>query len=226
MQQIRPEYAEFLHEQGLKPYSQYCRRVENDFFWVVQTLNDEAYDEIIVPLMSESFSDFFLESDSQTVKIEEKIIESTDFSVLIDRFYEESAPKYFKLDFVTPTAFKIDGRYVFFPDVYHIFASSMNKMNAISEENSMYSEESLDQLSNESEIVHYNLRSVRYSLEGVKIPAFMGTITIAVRGNQTMRNFAHLLLNFAEYSGIGIKTAMGMGAVKLVDQKGDKKHDD
>ena len=44
-------------------------------------------------------------------------------------------------------------------------------------------------------------------------------MTIRVSGTKTMANYAHLLLRFGEYSGVGIKTGMGMGAVKRVEKE-------
>ena len=219
MQQIRSEYAQVLHLQGLKPYSQYCWREGEDVVWVIQALNTEAYQEILLPLMQEAFREFYIEHDKQKVLITEKKLEMISMEKLIGEFYDAAADKYFKLEFLTPTAFKIDGKYAIFPDPEHIFASCMRKMDAIAADQNMFSEETLEQITEVSEITEYQLRSVRFEAEGVKIPAFVGRITIAVRGNQTMRNFVKLLLSFSEYSGVGIKTAMGMGAVRLLKRK-------
>ena len=54
---------------------------------------------------------------------------------------------------------------------------------------------------------------IRFS--GVRIPAFIGKITMRVDGTETMRRFVRLLLEYSEYSGIGIKCSLGMGAVRL-----------
>ena len=83
----------------------------------------------------------------------------------------------------------------------------------------MYSEDTLEQLTNSTEIVDYNLRSLRFGLEGVRIPSFLGKIRIRIHGSQTMINFANLLFHFGNYSGIGIKTALGMGSVRITEQR-------
>lgn len=83
---------------------------------------------------------------------------------------------------------------------------------------SMIDEETLEQLCENSRVIRYDLKSVPFHLEGIKIPAFIGKITIKLTGTQTLANFAHLLLQFGTYSGIGIKTAIGMGAVKILDE--------
>ena len=37
-----------------------------------------------------------------------------------------------------------------------------------------------------------------------------------------MADFANLLFRFGTYSGVGIKTALGMGAIKLMEKGGKK----
>lgn len=226
MQRIRPEYAQYLHNQGLKPYSQFLKREGDESFWCVQTLNDEAYKEIIVPLFSEDFGEFYIEHNERVIRVVEKKLETMKLERLMEEFYEESAGRIFRLEFITPTAFKINGKYSFYPDLSHIFLSSMNKFDAMSENNAMFCEETLEQICEVSEIIDYHLRSTRFEMEGVKIPAFLGEIIISIKGNQTTRNFVRLLLKFAEFSGIGIKTAMGMGAVRLIPRGEEGKKDD
>lgn len=67
--------------------------------------------------------------------------------------------------------------------------------------------------------MRYDLKSTTFSLEGVKIPSFIGKITIKITGTQTMANFAHMLFEFGEYAGVGIKTALGMGYVKMLKER-------
>ena len=90
--------------------------------------------------------------------------------------------------------------------------------DAVMKDESMIDEETLEQLCENSRVMRYDLKSVPFHLEGIKIPAFIGKITIKLTGTQTLANFAHLLLQFGTYSGIGIKTAIGMGAVKILDE--------
>ena len=60
-------------------------------------------------------------------------------------------------------------------------------------------------------------------MEGIRIPAFLGTVTLKIDGPQQMVNLIHLLLRFGEFSGVGIKCAMGMGAIELLEKKEQKK---
>ena len=135
---------------------------------------------------------------------------------LLERFYERRSGRYTEIHFVTPTAFRQRGRYLFYPDIRCIFQSLMNKYDAVVKEECMIDEEALEQLCENTEIVRYDLKSVYFYMEGVKIPSFIGKITIKMTGTQTMTDFADLLLRFGTYSGVGIKASLGMGAYRII----------
>ena len=56
-------------------------------------------------------------------------------------------------------------------------------------------------------------------MEGIKIPSFVGEVTIRINGPEQMVNLANMLLKYGQYSSIGIKSAMGMGAVLVEDKE-------
>lgn len=214
MEQIDSNYAQYLHAQGLKPYSQYLLGGEHKV-WVVKTLTEEAYQNIIAPLLDVQFTEFDIEKKDIHVKICRKELKTIAKQELLDEFYQESSDKYINLEFLTPTAFKSDGKYVIMPDMKYIYQSLMNKYSAASADMDMYDVETLKQLVDNSSIVQYKLRSVYFPMEGVKIPSFKGELSIEVKGNATMARYVKLLARFGEYSGVGIKTAMGMGGIRM-----------
>ena len=130
-------------------------------------------------------------------------------------FYQEQASKYADVQFVTPTAFKQNGRYVNYPDIRLIFMSIMNGFDAAYSDEEMFDEGTLDEIVNHTLISRYALKSATFNVEGVRISAFVGRMTLKLSGTQTMANFVNMLLSFAEFSGIGIKTALGMGAIRV-----------
>lgn len=219
MENISSDYADVLHNQGLKPYSQ-CVCIEGDLtIWYIRTLSLEACKMIIEPLMDDAFIEFDLRHNNQHVKIVDKELNYVSKDSLFKDFYSSDACRCFKIDFRTPTAFKKNGGYFNFPDIYNIFNSFMKRYDAVSINDSMCSEETLQQLVDNTSIVSYNLRSVNFSMEGIRVPAFMGHITIRINGPQTMVNFAKLLFTFGCYAGVGIKTAIGMGSVIITEEK-------
>lgn len=216
---ISSDYADELHNQGLKPYSQYIRIEDESINWYIRTLSEKAYQEIIIPLLAEEFQELDIEHDKRHIKIVNKEVRTGSLAKLFQRFYSEEAGRYFNIEFVSPTAFKKNGKYSFYPDMYNIYQSLMKRFDIVSEKNGMFSEETLEQLAENTEIVDYNLRSIRFGMEGIKIPAFLGKIRIRIQGTQTMVNFAKLLFEFGNYSGVGIKTAVGMGSVRITEQR-------
>lgn len=213
MERIHSGYAQQLHIAGLKPYSQHVTggSVKE---WVIHTLTQEAYQEIICPLLNAEFQEFTIEKKEMQVKVLSKELKSIPKKELLDEFYSEAYDRYLDLKFLTPAAFRSGGAYVNMPDARYIYQSLMNKYSA-SSDLEMYDEETLEQLVKNSRIVSYRLKSAYFPLEGVKIPAFLGEMRIKAMGSPTLARYARLLVRFGEYSGVGIKTAIGMGGFKM-----------
>ncbi len=219
MEQVPDEYGEFLHQSRLHPYTQHLEMREKEWHWVVCCMDETAVQYII--------RDALLKLDCVEIKKKQLKIEiiGKEYSEikqkeLAKRFYEMQSGRYIELHFLTPTAFKQRGKYLFYPDIRCIYQSLMNKYDAVVKEESMVDEEVLAQLFENTQVTRYDLKSVCFYMDSVKIPAFVGKITIKLAGAQTMANFARLLLEFGEYSGVGIKTAMGMGAYRIMKSGG------
>jgi CRISPR-associated endoribonuclease Cas6 len=59
------------------------------------------------------------------------------------------------------------------------------------------------------------LHSSVYYLENIKITGYMGRLTLVISGPEQLARLTGALLCFAEYCGLGVKTALGMGAVRV-----------
>lgn len=217
MEQLPSDYAEYLHLSQLHPYAQHLEYKESSWYWIICCLNHEASQIVI--------HDTLWKLDSITIKkrdleidIVQKNYMEMSYRELMDHFYEEDSSRYLQIHFMSPTSFKQRGKYLFYPDLRCIYQSLMNKYDSAVTEESMVNEDTLEQLCEYSQIVRYDLKSVNFSLEGIKIPAFIGKVTIKIHGTQTMANFAHMLFEFGTYSGVGIKTALGMGYIRLIDE--------
>lgn len=217
MELIPEDYAEVLHQSRLHPYSQYIRLKDKNWYWIVNVLNQEA-EEIILNQTLSHLSEFYLKRNEITVHITETEYQKKPFSELTEKFYKEDANRFISIQFLTPTAFKQNGQYIFYPDIRCIYQSLMNKYDSAMEENLMMDADTLEQLCQDSRLVRYDLKSIRFDLEGIRVPAFLGSMTIRLTGTQTMANFANVLFEFGTYSGIGIKTGIGMGAYQLVSE--------
>lgn len=216
MELLPLEYAERLHISQLHPYSQHLERRDKNWYWVINCINEEAAD-IIIHQILENTKQIVLKKKQIVVEIKEKSYTELSEKKMMGDFYREQSSRYIQVQFISPTAFKQNGQYIFYPDLRCIFQSLMNKYDAAAGENIMLDEDALLQLCDNASIIKYDLKSVTFSLEGVRIPSFIGNITIKMRGTQTMANLANLLFEFGEFSGVGIKTALGMGAVKRIE---------
>ena len=217
MEMVTPEFAEKMHISGLRPFAQSLRTIQGKIIWKVCALEEEAEQQIIGSLMGENFKEIHLKHNNTALEICSKELTRISDQDLIEQFYFADNSRTIRLQFVTPCSFKQDGKYVFWPDMRLIYQSLMKRFDSFSENNAVWMEEALEDLANYTVITGYNIRSTYFSLEGVRIPSFTGTITIRLNGPQQLVNLAHLLVHYGEYSGTGIKTAMGMGDLIVVN---------
>lgn len=227
MSVIDSDYASALHMGGLNPYSMSFTKEDELWCWTVNTVGKEAYDKVITALLDDSFNSFVLEHKNNNVKI--KI---TEKSLVIERLESitgislfEDTSKIIKVCFETPTAFKRNGEYINYPDLFLIYHSLMKKGELLSEGVSFYDQEMLENLIENSKITSYNLRTVNFYFEGYKANGFIGSIAICVNGPVIMRSFVKSLLKIGTYLGVGIKSAYGMGKIKIIETKAGVKNE-
>ena len=219
MERIDPAYAEYLHRTGAHPYSQNIQIKEDRIYWNINALSDEAEQYIVHPILKGGDEAILLTHRQETLQIIDKKVDSISYDELVQKYYLGSNSRNLTLQFLTPTSFKQGGRYCIFPTSRLIFQSLMQRYDAGAEESSIFSEELVEEFEQYAEITDYKLRSVRFSMEGVKIPSFIGECKIRIKGPQQMVNVAHMLAQFGRYSGVGIKTGLGMGALDVKEYR-------
>ncbi len=215
MELLPQEYGAQLHESRLHPYTQHLERRTDGWYWIVTALEDKAADLILQKALF-PLGELLIRQHDAGFVIEKKNYFELSEKELARAFYEGENNRYISLRFLTPTAFKQNGRYLNYPDIRCLFGNLMNKYDACMPGESMKDEDTLEALVQNTAVSRYQLRSTAFSLEGIRIPAFIGEMTLRIGGTQTMANFANMLMQFGTYSGIGIKTALGMGAIELV----------
>ena len=109
---ISKETGDALHEQGLRPISQYVYREGEHIRWVVNLLNDEAA-ELFGPILERESAALIHQGVIPFGEHRTETIESAQ--CLLGRARNMDAGNRFALDMVTPTAFKQSGRYAIFP---------------------------------------------------------------------------------------------------------------
>lgn len=227
MELLDKELGETLHRPERHAYTQHLERSEGRWYWVITTMTEELRQRMILEgLMPRS--SVFIRKHELEVRFEEKQLTELPLEQLSRRMYEGDGGRFLQVSFVTPTAFKIDGSYVFHPDIRGMYISLMNRYAALDQTQDMRDEDALEELVRATRIIRYDLKSTRFSLESTSVPGFIGSITLRFQGTQTMCRFADFLFHFGAYSGIGIKTSMGMGAIRLIEEgawKNDRQTD-
>lgn len=207
------DYGDRLHESELHPYTQHLELRDGVWHWVLTFLDDESH-EIIWKDSLSGLGTIYLRDRQQTIHFGEIREKKLSLKDLNDVFKSGGDAWGVGLSFVTPTCFKSNGRYVFMPDLAFILQSVMKKYDAVMEGEQLFDSKTLDDICGEAVIQNFSLRSQFLSLEGVRIPGFSGRMTIRCPRSRTMTGFLAMLFTFAGFSGIGIKTGMGMGAVR------------
>lgn len=222
MEFIDAGYAGILHRSELKPYSQHVELIRGSdgsrrrLRWVITAMTDEAEQNIIDKIIAENPAEIFLKHKSLRLAVKSISVSRESYEQLMERTYFADCSRYIDMEFLTPTAFKTGGKYQFYPSVRLLFQSLMNKHDRISETSEIFSDDILSQIEENVEIIKYRLRSVQFHLEGIKIPSFVGSITLKCHGHPQFSNLINMLAELGEYSGAGIKTAIGMGAVRII----------
>ena len=225
MELVPDGYGNILHRNEVKPYSQSVSIEGSHLIWTINTLDEESAVHLLDPLLSMQFDRVFLRQKQLELDIIQNERHQINYDILLRDTFFSRCNRYVTVRFKTPTAFKSKGKYQFYPTVRHIFQSLTSKFDCFSEESEIGFKENLEDIDNYVDIIKYSLHSTYFYLEGIKIPAFLGTVTFKINGPQQMVNLIHMLLRFGEYSGVGIKCAMGMGAICLVEKKERKKNE-
>lgn len=214
LEQVPKEVGEALHRQGETPLVQflcYDREMEKAL-WTVVLLSEEM-ERIFCPLL-ESCREIPLRTGTLTVRLQQKqIIASPTELIVASRDPREERCRT-EMCFLSPTAFKKDGRYEIFPQIKLILQSLVNKWNQICPDYPLNDPEALEVLEQGLHLVDYSLRSTRYPLKNVKIPGFTGWVQVESKLPAPLEELWQMLLAFAPYAGIGIKTTLGMGGVR------------
>ncbi|MFC3931596.1 CRISPR-associated endoribonuclease Cas6 [Streptococcus dentapri] len=217
LSQLPKEDGEQLHRLETNPYSLMVQTVGEQQFWTVNLLTDDMCDKLQNRLLS--LETIQLDSYEKLIEIEKIEVKSLSTKQLVEMFNADCDQATFTIRFVSPTSFKSAGQYVIFPTVKLIFQSFMQKYGRLFPDISTFDENLLNYLVEHSKITSYQLQTRYFAVHRNKIPAFKGKLTIKVYGASTLKAFVKLMIAFSEFSGVGIKTSMGMGGVRIEERK-------
>lgn len=210
MQNLGEEMAIRLHGYRYNPLRQ---RLKGDILEIVSL--EEGLSLKLNELLN-FIDSIHITHHNKTFTILEKTIERIDINNLIsDSMNEENPKRVYKVNFYSPTSFKDDKKHEIFPNIRKIIRNIMLSFDYFSDNTKIYDYETLEYLTESIEIIDYTLRSTKFELESVKIPAFKGKIVIRINGNLQILKLVNIILKFGELSGTGVKTSMGMGGMEL-----------
>ncbi len=219
MELLDTEVAEELHNNSIQPFSQYIiyDKTKDCYVWHISTLSSISKEKIILPVINSDLKHLTIEHNKIKLEVKNKVLKP-------DLLYEEIADECFSqnevsniynMQFLTPTTFKSNNNYTIFPEITYLYKSLLNKWNAFSEKVSLSDAQTLEHLINYTKIIDYNLKSTRFHMEKIKINSFLGTVKLKINGPKTLVTLVKMLLIYAQYAGIGAKTALGMGGTIL-----------
>lgn len=218
MEYARGEFAEAMHKEALRPFSQfaYYDKAQERAVWRIAALTDGAAQEIARALNAMP-QNLYLKQKNYVVQLSKpQIVKQAAYAELAQQFFTMTQPpRQVEFSFLTSASFKAFGGYKIYPDNVYIFRSLLKRWNAFSG-GLMLEEDNLEQhLADNVKVTGYNLSLQQYSVGGAPIDAFKGRYRLLLRGTAPTNRIAALLAAYAEYAGIGIKTALGMGGVKI-----------
>ena len=217
MELVGTDYAGQLHEAGLRPYSQYVYfdKDRKQYIWRLSAVTVDAVNRIVRPMLEMPEKIFLKQKRGHLYLKDRTILEETSYDDLIhkflrsDVFYTQA-----KLQCMSTTSFKVDKQYTIFPEAFRIYRYLLRQWNQFNTYGILDTTSLLDDLESGVFIRDYNLRMGIYGLEGIKIKGFRGQIIMQFKSNMELQRALALLSYYSQFTGLGIKTALGMGGVQ------------
>ena len=213
MENIDSAYAEYFHYNTTNPFTSciFKDTKEDKFFWRVTTFSQKAYDMLMSYFSKGIPEKIYLKNKDLEINVKSFSIQKKSYE---DLFLEATERKRIRL--ISPTSFKSDGVTHIFPNISTLISGVIAKINQHSETAELEDKKIVNELLEKVYIKDYNLRTKIFHLESIKIKGFIGTMDLAIKGeDRTLANILNFLILMSEYTGLGIKTSLGMGGVKV-----------
>ena len=197
-----PEFSEEVHRQQMTPLAQYYA----DGVWTVSLLGSPCV-TAMAPVL-ERLHTLPLHNGPVSVRLlGVRRVENADALLCAP-----PAPKG-RLLLRTPAAFKSGGQYRLLPTTHLVVQNLALRWNACLGQDCALdiTPDGLQTLAEGLVYRDISLQSTVCPLKGQNIPGVTGSLTVCNRLSGIHAAVADLLLQFAAFSGVGIKTTLGMG---------------
>lgn len=210
-----PEFGDWVHRNAVAPVSQFFVPQGDSWRWTVTLLGEDCAG-VLAPCL-EAREAYYLDKERVSLRVtglERHTVADVDalFALAQGRGGSHT------LRFRTPTAFKSQKRYVSLPSPWLLMQNLVNRWNGCITHCPIDDEDGqgLRALADGLRFSRFRLESRVYHLKGSGVPGFTGDLTVENGLRGFHRQLADALLIFAAYSGVGIKTTLGMGGVEAL----------
>lgn len=221
MQHIDTNYATELHRSQVHPYRQFIffDDASHSYIWRIITFS-ETCDRQMRAMLKVLPNKVFVRQKQLYLDIVDICISSTSHDALCELILgpnldDPADIQELQITFKTCTSFKSQDAYQPFPDLERMFQSLLKRWNTFSTTYTFKAPDLAKELCQATTLVDYQVKFKPYRVERTKIPAFIGYYTVRFKKNHSLASLAMLLLFYSQFTGVGIKTSLGMGGIQI-----------
>ncbi|MDL2318684.1 CRISPR system precrRNA processing endoribonuclease RAMP protein Cas6 [Eubacteriales bacterium OttesenSCG-928-A19] len=215
MQHLPPAVAQELHIMQTRPFSQYLQPLpERMLCWHISLWDDGIAAHFAAALLPLQHIMLDLTKYHQ---VSLTVLQTTHQHTAFDFLQTDSpGPSDCHLEFSTPTAHAGNGQQIIFPSPALIYHSIIHRIAPYIPDDADFQDRSLvAALSQQTTIQQYALHSASFPIKGLHVSGYIGDLVLRFHGSTIRRIQSEKVLRLAAYTGIGIKTAMGMGGCRV-----------
>lgn len=213
MENINTEYADYFHSVSINPFTSciYKDDKTGKFYWRITMLNEMSYNMLMSTFKEGIPKSIYLSNKEMEVNIKSFTLSKKNIEEIFSDDRNTTSVK-----FITPTSFKSNGVNHIYPNITTLLQGIINKINTYFDDIELSDEKVINKLLENVYIRDYNLRTQFFYLEKIKIKGFVGRINIGLAvKDEALEKLLSIIIKLSEYTGFGIKTSLGMGAVIL-----------
>ena len=213
LEQAPADFSRRVHEDGVTPVSQFLMGGQRPV-WTVSLLG-EACETELAPLLA-GLKELSLEREGLQLNVVDRVCDRVEDVENLFRMAKDSSGCR-RLHIHTPAAFKSRGQYQTLPTPELLVGNLVRRWNGCITECPIEDTdgEGVAALAAGLRWREFSLHSGVYRLKGNPVPGFTGVLEVERKLSGFHSQLADALLLFSAYSGIGIKTALGMGGVTV-----------
>lgn len=217
MSQVRSEVLHSAKSMS-RPYTQHLQALSpGRYVWTVNTLGEDA--NALTEWLTSGPDSLFLEHYNLNLQVGEvKKVFSQSYSDFMQESFEQMPPKYVTFEIVTPMVFKKAGQSNVWqwPEARLIVQSALSRWNTFAGTAKLDDPQILEDVVSKVQPFSFQVKSQHVSMDGINFAGTVGKISFVVQNRTEVRQVLNLAGRYAEFCGLGAKTAMGLGAVRFL----------